>query len=642
MADRPERLPQPEGAGGGRRAAAPVLAQAHPKRPVPQRAPSLRPAGVDVLVAPPSRGGRPHATCRLQAGWRSLPVDVLRARGRACRGGVHPRRIRAGARPKSKAMTRYREEQKELSTRAGPVDLLAALVVSLLWRLPEVDLRLPGRRQVVWSEPEDRWRWLSPIDAFKAFPAHRPDGSADFSRPPFASCSVALGVGASGERRGTALRGRGAGGLSSLGARAVGALITLVTVPLTVRYLGAERFGAWITIGSYLALGRRRRPGTRNADPTCSSAAFGRNDERAAGRPSPLPSGCSTAVAASLLVVGALAGWMVDWPALINVPTRRRPPPRSGRRSGSPSRFSSASPSRSSVVDRVYNSFQEGATANAWGVAANVATLAGVVGVIPGAGGPRLARRGHQRRRVPVKVANAVWLFRSRPHLRPSWDTATRASASRLAARGGQFFLVQIAALVLYSTDNIVIAKVLGVAEVTPYSVAYSIFTLTNVLTTAAFPYLWAAYAEALARRDVAWVLRSLRFSAVAGVASAALLCLPLVLFGEWIVRVWAGPAAVAPRPVFYWMAAWAVVLALANSAMCLLNAAGRVRWQVWVGLLTAVVNLALLDHLVRRFGISGVIAGTLVSYFFVAALPAAVVTMRFVKELRTGPQPGA
>ena len=85
------------------------------------------------------------------------------------------------------------------------------------------------------------------------------------------------------------------------------------------------------------------------------------------------------------------------------------------------------------------------------------------------------------------------------------------------------------------------IAKVLGVAEVTPYSVAYSIFTLTNVLTTAAFPYLWAAYAEALARRDVAWVLRSLRFSAVAGAASAARPACRCVSSGEWIVRVWAG-----------------------------------------------------------------------------------------------------
>src|SRR5437588_8148757 len=42
------------------------------------------------------------------------------------------------------------------------------------------------------------------------------------------------------------------GTAAALVARGVGSLTGIITVPLTVRYLGAERYGAWITISSVL------------------------------------------------------------------------------------------------------------------------------------------------------------------------------------------------------------------------------------------------------------------------------------------------------------------------------------------------------------------------------------------------------
>ena len=200
------------------------------------------------------------------------------------------------------------------------------------------------------------------------------------------------------------------------------------------------------------------------------------------------------------------------------------------------------------------------------------------------------------------------------------------------------FFLVQIAALVLYSTDNIIIARVLGAESVTSYSVTWSLLALTQILTTAAFPYLWAAYGEALARRDGAWVARMLRRSLILGTGVTAALLLPLTLFGDTAVRLWAGPEAVPTRAVLYWMAAWNLVLAPAQAIAAFLNAAGKVDVQVWAGLATAFVNVVLSVWLARAYGPAGVIAATVVSYLAFAALPTAVVATRTLRGLRPNP----
>lgn len=41
--------------------------------------------------------------------------------------------------------------------------------------------------------------------------------------------------------------------ISALGSKGVAVAVSLISVPLTVGYLGPERYGVWVTIGSLLA-----------------------------------------------------------------------------------------------------------------------------------------------------------------------------------------------------------------------------------------------------------------------------------------------------------------------------------------------------------------------------------------------------
>jgi len=177
---------------------------------------------------------------------------------------------------------------------------------------------------------------------------------------------------------------------------------------------------------------------------------------------------------------------------------------------------------------------------------------------------------------------------------------------------------------------------------VTPYNVAWRLFSYTTLLQLVVFPYLWPAYAEAFARRDGDWIRRTFRANVRLAVVAALLLGLPLIAYGRPLIRVWAGEAAVPPWSLLFWMAAWSVLYAAMNAVACLLNGSGHVRVQTVYGTLTAVVNVALSIVLARRFGLPGVMAGTVVAYLVCNVAPMCLEARRVVRRLTPAPAHGA
>jgi hypothetical protein len=103
-----------------------------------------------------------------------------------------------------------------------------------------------------------------------------------------------------GRNRGAAITG----GTASL-ARAVQVSTSLITIPLTVHYLGNERFGLWMTISSVFAMANFADFGIGNGVLNTVADAFGKNDFdriRAA-----ISSGFAVLGAVGLLLLGLFA-----------------------------------------------------------------------------------------------------------------------------------------------------------------------------------------------------------------------------------------------------------------------------------------------------------------------------------------------
>ncbi len=207
----------------------------------------------------------------------------------------------------------------------------------------------------------------------------------------------------------------------------------------------------------------------------------------------------------------------------------------------------------------------------------------------------------------------AFALLRGRhPEIRISLRLARRATLRATAKPAALFFLMQVAALVVTGTDNVIISVFLGVGHVAAYAVAFQLWSLAVAV-------LWSG-TDALLPFFTRWDVRDekerLRHAYLAATrysfAGAVLAAIVISNFGASLVRWWVGGAITVPPGVLVVFAALILIATPIHTAALLLAGLGKHRPAALGGAVEAVINLGLSLALVRPLGVLGVALGTL------------------------------
>jgi O-antigen/teichoic acid export membrane protein len=416
----------------------------------------------------------------------------------------------------------------------------------------------------------------------------------------------------------------------------VAVVVALVSVPLVIGAIGTDGFGLWATVAATGALLAFADLGLGNGLINLTSSAHGHNEHDVAHRAVSSAWLLLWIVAAALVLGFALIYPLISWGDVFNVDGTLA---------------ADAGPAMAvfvvvfalglplAVAQKVQLGYQEGFAGMGWIAAGNVLGLIGlVVAVAAGADLPVLVL-AYAGGPVVAAGLNSMLLFgRRRPWLRPSLRLADRPTAYRLMRIGALFFLLQVAVAIAYQSDVIVAAIYIGPAAAAQYSVGSRLFLLAPALVSMLLVPLWPAYSEAFARGDHAWIKRTLWRSTAGAFVVTTLVSVGLVVFAAPMVSVWLGDAVYLPPELLVGFALWAIVYATFNAIAMLLNAMGDIAFQASVGVVMAIVSIALSIELGSRFGVAGVIWGTLVAYLVVAAAPILWHMPRVLRRLDTDP----
>jgi O-antigen/teichoic acid export membrane protein len=414
--------------------------------------------------------------------------------------------------------------------------------------------------------------------------------------------------------------------ISALAGRGVSVIVSLISVPLTVGYLGAERYGMWMTISTLLAWLSLADLGLGNSLTNAVSETY------ASDRPDQAQIHVSSVFWMLWLVAAGFGGlWAVvwrwiDWSSLLNVQSAVARAEVGPAVAVTLAIFLLNFPL--SIISRVLSAYQESAIANFWAAGGNIASLGGIIlathlklGLVP-------LIAAFSASSLIITAASGIWLFAfHKPWLWPAFSAIRKESIKKLTTVGGMFFIVQIAALVVLQTDNLIIAHFLGPQAVTPYSIAWRLFNFSTLFPTLIMQSLWPAYAEASARQDKAWIRRAFRLNLLTSFGLTLLAVLPLVCFGTSIIKRWAGMEAVPSLLLLVLLGVFSLINGALSPIICLLNGLGRIRVQATFGVACAITNVALSIWLVSYMGVEGVILGTILSYILLAIVPLCVET---------------
>ena len=160
-------------------------------------------------------------------------------------------------------------------------------------------------------------------------------------------------------------------------------------------------------------------------------------------------------------------------------------------------------------------------------------------------------------------------------------------------AGGAWLFASQVAALVVFQTDVLVVSALLGPLAAGSFQATARLFAQVVMVQGILLAALWPALATAWAQGDLPWIRAIHRRAAGLTLGILVPLCLAGALLAGPVVRLWTGDARLAPGP---WLAAGlalgcATALWAGLHAYCL-NATGATRGPAILALVQAALNL--------------------------------------------------
>ncbi len=413
------------------------------------------------------------------------------------------------------------------------------------------------------------------------------------------------------------------GSLSGIFGRGLGLAISVVTLPLTIRYLGKLEYGVWVTISSSVGILAVADLGIANTLTNLISEAYAADDRDKAQRYFATAFWMTVGLVILLAPLFWFAWSRIDWGSVFHLTDAGLTRQARACVAISVAYFLCLLPLN--LANRVLGGYQQVHLSNYFAMAGSLAGLAALLAVIALKGTIVQLTAAYCTISLLGSVALNLWLcFWYKPWLVPSLGKARRAATSVLLRQGFLFFVLQLTGLVVFYSDNLVITHFLGAAEVTPYSVAYRLTGYASLLQSLIAPSVWPALTEAYRKGEIAWVERTYRNLNRRILAAIGCFALFLGVAGRWIIRLWAGPAAVPDAHLLWLMAAFAFVMSMTSNQALLLNASSRLRLEATVAVLAAVANLGLSIHLVTRIGAQGVILASLVSFLLFMVIPQA------------------
>jgi len=419
---------------------------------------------------------------------------------------------------------------------------------------------------------------------------------------------------------------------ASIGFRGALWLSGFIYVPLTINYLGPERYGLWVAMTSVMTLLAFADCGVGYGLMNHIAYAIGRGDKDDIRK--------SVSSSFFVLLAAALLGCLlmvavyplIPWQSLFRTKTSLEA--REASKAVAVMALSFLFTLPFTTVQRVQAAYQEGFETQLWEIGGVVLSLFGLLAAIRlHADLPTLAVVFTLGPLLGLVLNWIVYFLIRRPAEVPSFRLVEFQLVRRLVHEGGYFFIIQITGILFFSIDSFIVLHYFGQAALGSYSLVAKLFQILPGLAGVWFSPLWPAYAESIARGDHAWVRRTLLQSTALATAGCALGACMLVVLARPMIHMWTGADV---DPSLWLLAGFALnsILVVSTSAIATyLNGRNFIKGQVNIVTAATLLSIVAKIGLCKYWSVSGAIWGTDLAYILVIIPSYCFIVPRLIRE---------
>ncbi len=212
-----------------------------------------------------------------------------------------------------------------------------------------------------------------------------------------------------------------------------------------------------------------------------------------------------------------------------------------------------------------------------------------------------------------IYLGMTLYIIIHHPNLKPQKKYANKECEKELLVIGSRFLILQLCALVLYSTDSFIISCLYSAKSVTPYSMVIKIYTLVINLFAAFVVPLWSAVTKE--KMNKRWdIVEKYEKIIVFLMIPIIIIVFLLILNFRTVSFIWLKKELVYSNLLIFLGGIYCVLSIWCNSFATLANGLGILNKPMIVAIIQAVLNipLSLLFAYVFDMKESGVLLGTI------------------------------
>lgn len=221
---------------------------------------------------------------------------------------------------------------------------------------------------------------------------------------------------------------------------------------------------------------------------------------------------------------------------------------------------------------------------------------------------------------VPVVILlgfNLVLFYGRFKEIAPGIRHIDLKHSNDLLGLGIQFFVIQLAGIVVFTSSNIILTQLFGPEEVTVYNISFKYFSVITMVYGIIMIPFWSAITEAYVKKEMDWIRKAIKNLELIGFGFIILSILMLI-FATPIYNLWLGDSIRIPLSMNLVMCFFVVLTVLSRPYNIFINGIGKVRLQFYTAIVSIIITipLALLFAKAFNLGPSGVVLATVCTTF--------------------------
>lgn len=220
---------------------------------------------------------------------------------------------------------------------------------------------------------------------------------------------------------------------------------------------------------------------------------------------------------------------------------------------------------------------------------------------------------------VPFFVA--LYYFRTKfKQYRPSLKHIRLDYFKDLFSLGIKFFLIKISMIIIHQTNNFLIAGFVSLEGVSQYEAAYKYLSIFMMLFVILNNQLWPSNIEAYAKGDIKWMKKTMWIVFKIWIGTVILASL-MVIISPFVFKLWLQDNLHIPILISVAVATSICLTTFVNMFNLVLNGTGKIRLQMYAWIFAACLNIpaSIFFAEVLNLGVVGIVLGTVVSLIPVA-----------------------